>query len=330
MTDLRIAIIGAGIMGSGHARYITNNVIGARVVALADMDQARISALATELGGDIELFADAEAFFAKPDVDGFIIASPDILHVPHPRLAMQRGLPTLCEKPIATNVADAREIAGEINAQQKATGKEIIHFGFMRRFDPAYLQVRKLIESGDYGQPLFLRTVTRNTKTPGITTEGMITGMVVHEFDILRWLFNTEWKSMSADYPRRTTLSPDDLADPLLLTAHMQNGIVMQADIMANSNYGYDVRTEIVCEKGAIEIGIQGDVTTKSNFVAEVSQGGVIADNWIPKFTAAYIGELQAWVDGIRSGTPNGDLATVADALAAAEACQMGVAALKA
>ena len=329
MTDLRIAIIGAGIMGSGHARYITNEVKGAKVVALADMDRARIEALAMELGGEIELFDDSELFFSKAGVDAYLIASPDSLHVQHLKLALKRGLPTLCEKPMATNLAEAHEIAVEIQAHQKQLGKEIIHFGFMRRFDPAYQKVRALLESGIYGQPLFLRTVTRNTKTPGITTEGMITGMVVHEFDILRWLFKTEWQSMSADFPRRSSLSPDELADPLLLTAHMKNGIVMQADIMANSNYGYDVRTEIVCEKGAIEIGIQGDVTTKSNFVAEVSKGGEIAENWIPKFTAAYIGELQAWVDGIRSGKPNADLATVADALAAAEACQMGVASLK-
>lgn len=328
MSELRIGIIGAGIMGAGHARYLTNDVAGARVTALADMDQARIKSLADELGGDIALFSEAEDFFSHDNVDAVIIASPDMLHVPHLRLAMKRGLPTLCEKPMATNVADAREIAKEIEAHESVAGKKSFHFGFMRRFDPSYLEVRKIIESGDYGQPLFIRTVTRNTKTPGITTSGMITGMVVHEFDILRWLFNSEWESMSVDYPRKSTLSPDDLADPILLTAKMKNGIVMSADIMANSNYGYDVRSEIVCEKGAIEIGLQGDVTTKHERVAGVSKGGPIAENWIPKFTPAYIGELQAWVDGISSGTPNSDLATVADALAAAEACEMGVAAL--
>lgn len=328
MTELRIGIIGAGIMGAGHARYLSNSVKGARVTALADMDQTRIKLLAEEIGGDITLLSEAEDFFSQQDVDAFIISSPDMLHVPHLRLAMQRGLPTLCEKPIATNIADAREISNEIEAHEKTAGKKLFHFGFMRRFDPAYLEVRSLIESGNYGLPLFIRTVTRNTKTPGITTSGMITGMVVHEFDILRWLFNSEWDSMRVDYPRKSTLSPDDLADPILLTATLKNGIVMSADIMANSNYGYDVRTEIVCEKGAIEIGLHGDVTTKHNRVAGLSKGGMIEENWIPKFTPAYIGELQAWVNGIKSGTPDADLATVADALAAAEACEMGVAAL--
>jgi myo-inositol 2-dehydrogenase/D-chiro-inositol 1-dehydrogenase len=328
MTELRIGIIGAGIMGAGHARYLNNDVAGARVTALADMDQLRIQALADELGGDIALFSEAEDFFAYDEVDAFIIASPDALHVPHLQFAMKRGLPTLCEKPIATNVADAREISKQIDDYEKAAGKKLFHFGFMRRFDPSYLEVRKLLESGDYGQPLFIRTVTRNTSTPGISTSGMITGMVVHEFDILRWLFNSEWESMSVDYPRKSTLSPEDISDPILLTAKMKNGIVMSADIMANSNYGYDVRSEIVCEKGAIEIGVYGEVTTKHNRVSVASKGGEMAENWIPKFTPAYIAELQAWVNGIKSGIPSADLATVADALAAAEACEMGVAAL--
>jgi myo-inositol 2-dehydrogenase/D-chiro-inositol 1-dehydrogenase len=328
MTELRIGIIGAGIMGSGHARYLTQDVNGARVTALADMDQPRIQALASELGGGIAFFSEAEDFFEHEDLDAVIIASPDILHVPHMRLAMKRGLPVLCEKPIATNIADAREIAQEIDAFQKAQGKQTFHFGFMRRFDPSYLKVRSLIESGEFGQPLFIRTTSRNTNSPGITTSGMITGMVVHEFDILRWLFKSEWDSMSVNFARKSSLSPKDLADPMLLTATMKNGIVMSADIMANSNYGYDVRSEIVCEKGAIEIGIYGEVTTKHDRRSEANQGGAMAENWIPKFTPAYIAELQAWVDGIKSGNPNKDLATVADALAAAEACEMGVAAL--
>jgi myo-inositol 2-dehydrogenase/D-chiro-inositol 1-dehydrogenase len=328
MGEIKVGIIGAGIMGAGHARYITNDVKGARVAALADMDTSRIEALGKEIGGDVEHYGDAEEFFAKANVDTFIIASPDALHVAHIRLAMQRGLPTLCEKPIATNIEDARAIAKEIADFQAAQGKTLFHFGFMRRFDPAYLEVRELIESGDYGKPLFIRTITRNTKTPGITTAGMLTNMVVHEFDILRWLFNSEWKSMHVDFPRTSSLSPEGLQDPMLLTAQMTNGIVMSADIMANSNYGYDVRSEIVCENGAIEIGLHGDVGTKHNRVATATKGGAIEENWIPKFTAAYIGELRAWVEGVASGNGHKDLATVEDALAAAEACEMGTAAL--
>lgn len=328
MTQLRIGIIGAGIMGSGHARYLTNDVKNARVVALADMDRGRIENLAEEIGGDIALFTQAEDFFENADVDAFLIASPDALHGDHIRLAMKRELPTLCEKPLATNISDARKIAAEVTAFETGRGKALFHFGFMRRFDPSYLEVKRLIATGDYGLPLFLRTSTRNVESAGITTEGLLTNIAVHEFDVLRWLFSSEWASVTVQYPRASSLSPAGLADPIMFTAKLQNGILVSADIVANNNYGYDVRTEVVCERGSIEIGIHGDVITRANHVAGVNRGGAMDDNWIPKFTPAYIAELNAWVAGIISGTPHPDLATVADGLAATEACEMGLAAL--
>lgn len=328
MTQLRIGIIGTGIMGSGHARYLTNDVDGAQVSALADMDQTRTQALSDELGGDIAQYSEAKDFFANADVDAFIIASPDALHVEHLRLAINRGLPTLCEKPLATNIADAREIAAEVKEFEKSVGKSLIHFGFMRRFDPSYLEVKRLIETGHYGQPLFLRTATRNVHSAGITTEGLLTNIAVHEFDVLRWLFKSEWESVSVHYPKSSSLSPEGLADPIMFMATLKNGILVSADIVANNNYGYDVRTEVVCERGSIEIGIHGDVITRANHIAGVNKGGAMDDNWIPKFTQAYIGELKAWVEGIKLGSPHPDLATVDDGLAATEACEMGLAAL--
>jgi len=328
MPEVRVGIIGAGIMGSGHARYLTHDVENARVVALADMDRGRIEALATEIGGRIELFTEAEDFFASADVDAFLIASPDALHGDHIRLAMRRELPTLCEKPLATNIAEARTLAAEVSAFEAAKSKALFHFGFMRRFDPSYLEVKRLIETGDYGLPLFLRTSTRNVESVGITTEGLLTNIAVHEFDVLRWLFKSEWESVTVQYPRSSSLSPAGLADPIMFTAKLQNGILVSADIVANNHYGYDVRTEVVCERGSIEIGIHGDVITRANHIAGVNRGGAMDENWIPKFTPAYIAELKAWVTGIISGIPHPDLATVTDGLAATEACEMGLAAL--
>jgi myo-inositol 2-dehydrogenase/D-chiro-inositol 1-dehydrogenase len=116
--------------------------------------------------------------------------------------------------------------------------------------------------------------------------------------------------------------------DPLVITAYMKSGLMMVADIVAFNNYGYDVRTEVVCEKGSIEIGIHGDVITRANHVAGVHKGGAMDDNWIPRFRISYIEELKAWVETIATGKPNTDLATVEDALAANEVCALGIASI--
>lgn len=325
---VNVGIIGTGVMGAGHARFIMDEVPGASVVGLFDVDQVKMDILAAELGTVEFVTSDAAELMNNPKVDAIIIASPDPLHVQHLRLAIASKKPTLCEKPIATNLEDAREIAAEIHKYESAAGKPMIHFGFMRRFDPAYREVRRLINTGDYGNPLFFRTITRNVSSTGATTPGLYTNIAIHDFDVFRWLFKDEWVSVESHYPKRSSLSPENLADPLVITARMKSGLMMVADIVAFNNYGYDVRTEVVCEKGSIEIGIHGDVITRANRVAGVNKGGAMDENWIPRFRTSYIEELKAWVETISTGVANLDLATVDDALAANEVCALGVASI--
>jgi Predicted dehydrogenases and related proteins len=325
---LRIGIVGTGVMGAGHARFIRDSVDGAEVSALFDIDQNKVNQLADELKTVTLRTSNVEDLMNSNEVDAIIIASPDNFHVQHLRLAMLAKKPTLCEKPLATNLDEARAVASEIKEYEKACGKRMIHFGFMRRFDDAYRKARDLINSGNYGSPLYCRTTARNVSSVGVTTSGLYTNIAVHDFDILRWLFKDEWVSVTSNYPKRSSLSPEGLNDPLVVIAKMKNGLMMVADIFAFNNYGYDVRTEVICEKGSIEIGIHGDVITRSNRIAGVGKGGEMDENWIPRFNDSYIAELRAWVETITTGKENSDLATVEDALAANEVCALGVASI--
>jgi len=412
---LRIGIVGTGVMGAGHARFIRDSVDGAEVSALFDVDQNKVNQLADELKTVTLRTSNVEDLMNSNEVDAIIIASPDNFHVQHLRLAILSKKPTLCEKPLATNLDEARAVASEIKEYEKACGKRMIHSGFMRRFDDAYRKARDLINSGNYGSPLYCRTTARNVSSTGVTTSGLYTNIAVHDFDILRWLFKDEWVSVTSNYPKRSSLSPEGLNDPLVVIAKMKNGLMMVADIFAFNNYGsplycrttarnvsstgvttsglytniavhdfdilrwlfkdewvsvtsnypkrsslspeglndplvviakmknglmmvadifafnnygYDVRTEVICEKGSIEIGIHGDVITRSNRVAGVGKGGEMDENWIPRFNDSYIAELRAWVETITTGKENSDLATVEDALAANEVCALGVASI--
>jgi len=325
---IRVGIIGLGVMGAGHARFIKEHVPGATVTALFDVDDARMQALDDELGTvEVQTTSPSE-LMNHVSVDAIIIASPDPLHVEHLRLAIASKKPTLCEKPMATTIEDANAIAAEISAYETAMGKTMIHFGFMRRFDPSYRKVRELIATGEFGAPTFFRAITRNVASTGATTPGLYTNIAIHDFDIYRWLFKDEWVSVQSHYPRHSSLSPEGLKDPLVITAHMKSGLMMVADIVAFNNYGFDARVEVVCEKGSIEIGINGDVITRVNRQMGAHKGGSMAENWMTRFTQSYIEELRAWVSSLASGIPNPDLATYKDALIANEVCAMGVASI--
>lgn len=326
---INVGIIGTGVMGAGHARFIRDHIPEAKVVGLSDVDLTKVEKLSQELKTVLISTSNPEELMNDSRVDAVIIASPDPLHVAHLNLAIASKKPILCEKPIATTLEDARDIASRIRAYEGQVGKKMINFGFMRRFDPCYQEVRRLIATGDYGAPTFFRTVTRNVSSTGATSTGLFTNIAIHDFDIYRWLFKDEWESITSFYPKRSSLSPEGLNDPLIIIGKLKSGVTMVGDIVAFNNYGFDCRVEIVCEKGSIQIGTHGDVYTQVNGVGGAPKGGKMAENWMTRFEPSYIEELKAWVKEISSGVINPDLATVEDALIANEICAMGLSSIK-
>lgn len=325
---INVGIIGTGVMGAGHARFIKQHVPDATVVGLSDVDPNKISKLSDELGTVLFSTANPEELMNDPRVNAVIIASPDPLHVEHLRLAIASGKQILCEKPIATTIEDAQMIASEIRKYESQVRKKMINFGFMRRFDPCYQEVRRLIATGDFGAPTFFRTVTRNVSSTGATSTGLFTNIAIHDFDIYRWLFNDEWESIKSFYPKRSSLSPEGLNDPLIIIGRLKSGITMVGDIVAFNNYGFDCRVEVICEKGTIQIGTHGDVITQVNGFGGATKGGKMAENWMTRFEPSYIEELKAWVEEVKTGVINTDLATVEDALVANEVCALGIASI--
>jgi len=325
---VNVGIIGTGVMGAGHARFIKQHVPDATVVGLSDVDPKKIRQLSDELGTVLFSTSKPEELMNDPRIEAVIIASPDPLHVEHLRLAIASGKQILCEKPIATTIEDAQMITNEIRSYEVQVGKKMINFGFMRRFDPCYQEVRRLIATGDFGAPTFFRTVTRNVSSTGATSTGLFTNIAIHDFDIYRWLFNDEWESIKSFYPKRSSLSPEGLNDPLIIIGRLKSGITMVGDIVAFNNYGFDCRVEVICEKGTIQIGTHGDVITQLNGFGGATKGGKMAENWMTRFEPSYIEELKAWIEEVKTGVINTDLATVEDALIANEVCALGIASI--
>jgi myo-inositol 2-dehydrogenase / D-chiro-inositol 1-dehydrogenase len=327
VSDLRVGIIGVGIMGAGHARYITDSVDGAVVTALFDLDAPRMGDLAIELsaksGAVINQHSSVEALINDTAVDAVIICSPDGLHPEHLELCVKAKKPTLCEKPLAPRLEDAKKIAEIVK-----TSNVPVALGFMRRFDPGYIQLKEEIKSGKYGEVIQIRAITRNVSSPGATTAGMISNSAVHEFDIARWLLEEEFTTVSTAYAKRTSHANPDIQDAISILAHTESGVLMTVDNCANSTYGYDVRVEVLMQNGSLELNNLGDLTVSFGFELPGRKSGRLHDNWIGRFTDAYIGELRAWVASIKDGVVNPNLATVDDGIAASIACEKGIASL--
>jgi myo-inositol 2-dehydrogenase / D-chiro-inositol 1-dehydrogenase len=305
--SVRIGVIGTGNMGADHIRNLQRFVAGARVTVVADYDRATADAVAAESGARVA--ADGDALIADDDVDAVIIASHDSTHHAYALAAVAAGKPTLCEKPLAPTLAECEEIV----AAEAAAGGNLLSLGFMRRFDPAHTELKSAIDAGVIGPVLRVTGASRNVVSyPDTTSESIITNSVIHELDSIPWLLGSPVTSVAWLAGRATSKVPVGVADPSLTLLRTADGVLTSVDMYVNAEYGYDLRTEVLGEKGALSL------TDPALVVVDLGRSrstGYPLD-WRPRFADAYRLELGAWVASVAAGAPS-PLASAADGLAA-------------
>lgn len=313
-STLTIGVVGAGVMGSGHIEYLSTQTPGVIVAAVAEPDGSLRQEVMNLWGVEGQGFDTLEEMLDGADLDGVVIASPDRFHAESIKLCLSRGMPALCEKPLAQTREDGEELAARARESLNDIGHPLIHLGFMRRFDPPLVEVKNIIESGDLGDVLYVNASTRNVSSPGITSDELLTNIAVHEIDTLRWLLSDEWSELTVVAGRSSSAAPDGTQDPIVLTGTTSHGVMVVADIFANNSYGYDVRAELTLERGVIRVGNWGDVTVVKDYVRPAEPGFELGENWISRFRQAYINELVEWTGTLR-GKPSPNLATIEDGL---------------
>src|SRR5699024_2209816 len=102
---VRVGLVGSGQRAAYYFRNVPDVVDdSAQLEAIADPDVARRAAFAELLGARPELLDDGPAMIDDRELDAVLVATPNDLHVPSAVAAMERGLPLLLEKPVATTL----------------------------------------------------------------------------------------------------------------------------------------------------------------------------------------------------------------------------------
>lgn len=308
---LRVGIIGAGIMGRDHARLLATQVAGARVSAIAYINLDGARAVADQYGAEA-VFTTGEELISSGLADAVIIASPDPLHAATTLAAIEAGLPTLCEKPLASTVAEAQPVA-EAHA---ALERPLVSIGFMRRFDPGYVAMRRRLDEGRDGKLLMSHSVHRNVSTQDVDSVVTITNSAVHELDIVAWLTRSPIVEVQWTAGRSTSLLQQRI-DPQLILLRTADDVLHTVSLQMQAQYGYDVRCELVCERASIELPHPPSLNDEEPLIvsADLSRGATYAADWRPRFEAAYRRELTAWVGASLAGTVPAEAATVAEAM---------------
>lgn len=140
---IRIALVGAGLIGRKHAALVAQH---ASLAAIVDPDPTA-QALADQYGA--LWFDGLEACIAEVALDGVIVASPNQMHLEHGSACLNAGLPVLIEKPLTDTVEAGRSLV----ALQETTGVPLL-VGHHRRHSPIIEAAKAVLDAGRLGQML--------------------------------------------------------------------------------------------------------------------------------------------------------------------------------
>ncbi|MBP7688207.1 MAG: Gfo/Idh/MocA family oxidoreductase [Thermoflexales bacterium] len=188
---LRVAVVGAGILGSRHARVFAEQP-DCELIAVVDINSARAEQVAQTHGA--RAFTDYEAMLHSVEVDAVAIATPDHLHCAPVVTALRAGKHVFVEKPLATTAQDSRDMVAAA-----ASAKVVAMVNYSQRYVSDHVWIKRAIESGELGQPAFILSVKFDTRS---VPTGMIAGwaaqtspiyfMSSHDLDLVHWFLGTD------------------------------------------------------------------------------------------------------------------------------------------
>lgn len=292
---LNVGLVGLGRLGHIYANIIARELPNAQLYAVA----GHVAKAQAELYGVPYAFHDRLELFAVEELDAIVICSSTDTHVQFIQEAFKTQKPVFCEKPLALSVAEVSPLLGTQNGT-------MFQMGFMRRFDPPYVEAKRLVDSGAIGMPFLFKSTSRDKEPTSLEyarhSGGMILDMGIHDLDLARW-FMGEPKLIHTLAGRLVTdelTEIDDIDNAIInLTFPHALGVI---DLSRNGTYGYDIQTEILGTNGAIRIGgLRHDTVTLmlDNHVSHTTVG-----SFMERFKIAFRAQLQNFLDNVQYGTP--------------------------
>jgi UDP-N-acetylglucosamine 3-dehydrogenase len=177
---LRIGVVGVGVMGSNHARVLTD-MAGVELVGIVDPDRKQRDFVSGTLG--CAAFTDLDALLGR-GVEAVSIAAPTHLHHDIALKCIARGVNVLVEKPIASTVEEGRAIV----AAARRAGVTLMA-GHVERFNPAVQSIKRAIKDQD----ILSIAITRvGPFPPRMSNVGVVIDLGVHDIDLIRWFTESE------------------------------------------------------------------------------------------------------------------------------------------
>ena len=298
--DTRVAIFGAGLIGKIHAGNLVRQP-GVRLMYVVDPDAAAAHALAAQHGAAV---GTVEGVFADASIRAVVIASSTDTHAELIERAAAAKKAIFCEKPVDLSYDRALRCARTV----REAGVPCL-IGFQRRYDPTFAAVRARMDAGEIGYPEMLVVTSRDPGAPPVEylkrSGGIFKDMLIHDFDIFRWILADEAESV---YATGSCLTDPAVAsvgdvDATAVTIRTKKGRLAQINTIRRAAYGYDQRFEVIGPKGMLQAGNHRPTEVVASTAAAVS-----ADKpehfFLERYRAAYAIEMAHFFDAIAAGKP--------------------------
>ena len=299
---VKLGLIGSGRIGRVHAENIAFRVPEADLVAVSDP----YVAAARQCAADYQIprvYNDHRPILEDDTIEAVLICSSTDTHAPLIVEAAEAGKHIFCEKPIAL---DLEEIDSALEAVEKHGVK--LQIGFQRRFDPNFKRVHDMVASGEVGTPHIVHMTSRDPAPPPLeyikVSGGIFMDMTIHDFDMARYVIEDEIVELYAQGGVMVDPAIGEAGDidTAVITLRYAGGAIGIIDNSRRAAYGYDQRVEVFGSRGSVSIANE-----TPNTAVLSNAGGVHAalplHFFLERYTAAYVAEIQAFVQAIRNGT---------------------------
>ena len=304
--ERRIGLVGAGWVAPHHLKAWQQLRGRASVMAIAD-PAVEIARARAEAFGVPAVYPSAEAMLEHEALDVLDVASPRETHAPICRLGAERGIPIICQKPLAPTFAEAEALAADVGSRARL----MVHENW--RFRPHYRRIAAWLREGRIGR---IRTATMTLLTSGLVVDGsgrapalerqpmfatldrlLVMEVIIHHVDTLRFLLG-ELALRGASLGRSCALVRGEDRVSMLMTTASGGAVTLVGDFVAHGQPPtLRDRLQVLGTAGAIVLDGGRLFLIRDQQVEEEVAIDLAAD-----YDASYLGALTHFLDRLDDG----------------------------
>ena len=254
MKCYNVVLIGCGHMGEVHLEHIYYKEY-INVSCVCDKDEKRAQEFARRFGAE-SISTDAEECISRPETDIVIIATYPSTHLELLKLCIKYKKHVICEKPIATNLADGQEFVRLV--KENPDVKVLV--GHILRHNATYRRVAKMIQEGAIGKPIIMR-MTQNHHTMDwnryrklVEETAPIIDCGVHYLDVMQWFTEEHITDISGVGLRTEEDLPKNKCNYEIVTVKLSGGSVGYYEAGWTKTISSNNTKEFVGPKGSIRL----------------------------------------------------------------------------